>query len=158
MILRPQTETELAGIVRAAAADRRTFEIVGRGTKRGLGRPVEADAILDLSALTGIVRYEPDELIITARAGTSVAEIEAALDEKNQRLGFEPADWSALYGTPARASTIGGVLSADASGSARLRYGAARDHLLGFHAINGSGEIYKAGGHVVKNVTGFDVP
>lgn len=158
MILRPQNETELADIVRAAEVDPRTFEIVGRGTKRGLGRPIEADSVLDLSALTGIIRYEPDELIITARAGTPIAEIEAALDEKNQRLGFEPADWSALYGTPARASTIGGVLSADASGSARLRYGAARDHLLGFRAVNGSGALYNAGGRVVKNVTGFDVP
>jgi glycolate oxidase FAD binding subunit len=152
----PQNETELTEIVRAAASDKRTFEIVGRGTKRGLGRPVDADAVLDLSALTGIVRYEPDELIITARAGTPIAEIDAALDEKNQRLGFEPADWSALYGT--RASTIGGVVSADASGSARLRYGAARDHLLGFRAVNGSGALYNAGGRVVKNVTGFDVP
>jgi glycolate oxidase FAD binding subunit len=158
MILSPQDENELADIVRAAAADKRTFEIVGHGTKRGLGRPVEADVILDLSGLSGIIRYEPDELIITARAGTPVAEIEAALDEKNQRLGFEPADWSALYGTPARIATIAGVLSADASGSARLRYGAARDHLLGFRAVNGSGALYNAGGRVVKNVTGFDVP
>jgi glycolate oxidase FAD binding subunit len=158
MIFSPQNETELADIVRSAASDRRTFKIVGRGTKRGLGRPVVADAILDLSQLAGIVRYEPDELIITARAGTSIAEIETALDERNQRLGFEPADWSALYGTPTRASTIGGVLSADASGSARLRYGAARDHLLGFRAVNGSGALYNAGGRVVKNVTGFDVP
>jgi len=158
MTLRPQNENELAEIVRSAAADTRTLEIVGRGTKRGLGRPVEADAVLDLSALTGIVRYEPDELIITARAATSVAEIEAALAEKNQRLGFEPAEWSALYGTAPGAATIGGVLSADANGSARLRYGAARDHLLGFTAVNGTGEIYKAGGRVVKNVTGFDLP
>ena len=158
MNLRPQNENELADIVQAATVDQRTFEIVGRGTKRGLGRPVEVDAILDLSALTGIVRYEPDELIITARAGTLIAEIEDALDERNQRLGFEPADWSALYGTAARAATIGGVLSADASGSARLRYGAARDHLLGFRAVNGSGALYNAGGRVVKNVTGFDVP
>ena len=158
MMLRPQNETELADIVRAATVDRRTFEIVGRGTKRGLGRPVEADAMLDLSQLSGIVRYEPDELIITARAGTPIAEIEAALDEKRQRLGFEPADWSALYGTPAHTATIGGVLSADASGSARLRYGAARDHLLGFRAVNGAGALYNAGGRVVKNVTGFDLP
>ena len=158
MIFSPQNESELADIVRAAAEDGRTFEIVGRGTKRGLGRPVNADAVLDLSALTGIVRYEPDELIITARAATPIAEIEAALAERNQRLGFEPADWSALYATPPRAATIGGVLSADASGSARLRYGAARDHLLGFRAVNGSGALYNAGGRVVKNVTGFDLP
>lgn len=158
MTFSPQNENELTDIVRAAASDRRTFEIVGHGTKRGLGRPVEADETLDLSGLAGIVRYEPDELIITARAGTPVTEIEAALAEKKQRVGFEPADWSALYGTPAGASTIGGVLSANASGSARLRYGAARDHLLGFRAINGQGAPYNAGGRVVKNVTGFDLP
>jgi len=158
MNLRPHDETDLADIVRSAVADKRTLEIVGRGTKRGLGRPVEADAVLDLSQLVGIVRYEPDELIITARTGTSVAEIEAALAEKSQRLGFEPSDWSAIYGTPAGAHTIGGALSADASGSARLRYGAARDHLLGFRAVNGTGEPYNAGGRVVKNVTGFDLP
>jgi glycolate oxidase FAD binding subunit len=158
MMLRPQNETELADVVRAAAAEKRSFEIVGRGTKRGFGRPVEADAVLDLSALAGIVRYEPDELIITARAATPVIEIEAVLAEKNQRLGFEPADWSALYGTSAHAATIGGVLSADASGSARLRYGATRDHLLGYRAVNGAGAPYNAGGRVVKNVTGFDLP
>ena len=158
MIFNPQNETDLADIVRSAVAEKRTFEIVGRGTKRALGRPVEADVMLDLSALTGILRYEPDELIITARVGTPVAEIEAALAEKNQRLAFEPADWSALYGTPSNTHTIGGALSADASGSARLRYGAARDHLLGFRAINGAGNLYNAGGRVVKNVTGFDLP
>ncbi|HUO93254.1 MAG TPA: FAD-binding protein [Rhizomicrobium sp.] len=157
MILIPQNENELADMVRAAASDERSFEIVGRGTKRGLGRTVRADDVVDLSALSGIVRYEPNELVITARAGTRVAEIEAALAEKNQCLGFEPADWSAFYGTTGTA-TIGGVLSADASGSARLRFGAARDHLLGFAAVNGLGEIYKAGGRVVKNVTGFDLP
>jgi glycolate oxidase FAD binding subunit len=108
--------------------------------------------------LSGIGKYEPDEMVITALAGTPVAEIEATLAEKNQRLGFDPADWGPLYGAPPNFATIGGVLAADASGSAAIRYGRARDHLLGFRAVNGFGEAYKAGGRVVKNVTGFDLP
>ncbi|HUJ47963.1 MAG TPA: FAD-binding protein [Rhizomicrobium sp.] len=152
------SETEVVDVVRAARDARRTLEIAGHGTKRGLGRPVECDDVLDLSQLSGVVKYEPDEMVITARAGTPVAEIEAALAEKDQRLGFEPADWGPLYGAPANAATIGGVLAADANGSAAIRYGRCRDHLLGFRAVNGFGEAYKAGGKVVKNVTGFDVP
>jgi glycolate oxidase FAD binding subunit len=154
----PCSEAEVADAVRAARDAKRTLEIVGRGSKRGLGRPVQCDDVLDLSGLSGILKYEPDELVITALAGTPVKEIEAALAEKNQRLGFEPADWGPLYGAPANSATIGGALSADASGSAALRYGRARDHLLGFRAVNGLGEAYKAGGRVVKNVTGFDLP
>ena len=97
-------------------------------------------------------------MVITARVGTPVAEIAAVAADKKQCLGFDPADWGPLYGAPAQAATIGGVLAADASGSARLRNGAARDHLLGFRAVNGLGALYRAGGRVVKNVTGFDVP
>jgi glycolate oxidase FAD binding subunit len=154
----PQDEAELCDMIIAARAERQTLEIVGRGTKRGFGRPVEASAILDVSALSGIVRYEPDELVITARGATPLTEIETAVSEKHQRLGFDPADWSALFGTTHNAATIGGTLSADACGSARIRYGAARDHLLGYRSVGGSGEAYKAGGKVVKNVTGFDLP
>ena len=135
-----------------------TLEIVGAGTKRGYGRPTDADDILDVSALTGIVKYEPDELVITARAATTVCEIEDALAPHAQRLGFDPADWAPFFGTRAGSATIGGVLSADACGSGRVRFGGARDHLLGYRAVNGLAESYKAGGHVVKNVTGFDLP
>jgi glycolate oxidase FAD binding subunit len=152
------SEAELVDVVRAERESRRTMEIVGLGTKRGLGRPIECDDVLDLSGLSGIVKYEPDEMVITALAGTPVAEIEAALAEKNQRLAFEPADWGPLYGAPSNSATIGGVLAADASGSAAIRYGRCRDHLLGYRAVNGFGEAYKAGGKVVKNVTGFDLP
>jgi glycolate oxidase FAD binding subunit len=152
------SDADVIEAVRAARDSRRTLEIVGAGTKRGFGRPVHCDDTLDLSGLSGIVKYEPDELVITARAATPVPEIEAALAEKNQRLGFEPADWGPLFGAPAGVATIGGVLSADANGSAAIRYGRCRDHLLGFHAVNGFGEAYKGGGKVVKNVTGFDLP
>ncbi len=155
---RVSSEADVVEVVRGARESGGTLEIVGHGTKRGLGRPIECDDVLDLSCLSGIVSYEPDEMIITARAGTPVIEIEAALAEKNQRLGFEPADWGPLFGAPADSATIGGVLSADANGSAAMRYGRCRDHLLGFCAVNGFGEAYKGGGKVVKNVTGFDLP
>src|SRR6202012_1458433 len=108
------------------------------------------------SGLSGIVKYEPEELILTVRPGTSVAEVRAVLTEKNQCLGFDPVDWF-LPGSQG-VSTIGGAISSDASGSGRLRHGAARDSLLGFRAVNGFGEGFSAGGKVVKNVTGFDLP
>jgi len=155
---RVSSEADVVEVVRGARESRRTLEIVGHGTKRGFGRLVECDDVLDLSGLSGIVSYEPDEMIMTARAGTPVAEIEAALAEHNQRLGFEPADWGPLFGTPAKSATIGGVISANCDGSAAIRYGRCRDHLLGFRAVNGFGEAYKGGGKVVKNVTGFDLP
>jgi glycolate oxidase FAD binding subunit len=152
------SELDVVDVVRAARESKLTLEIVGHGTKRGFGRPVTCDDVLDLSALSGIVTYEPDEMIITARAGTPVAEIEVPLAEHNQRLGFEPADWGPLFGAPANSATIGGVISANCNGSAAVRYGRCRDHLLGFRAVNGFGEAYKGGGKVVKNVTGFDLP
>jgi glycolate oxidase FAD binding subunit len=155
---RVSSETDVVEVVRAALESRRTLEVVGHGTKRRFGRPVACDDVLDISGLAGIVSYEPDEMIITARAGTPVAQIETALAEKKQRLGFEPADWGPLFGAPANSTTLGGVISADCNGSAAVRYGRCRDHLLGFRAVNGFGEAYKGGGKVVKNVTGFDLP
>jgi glycolate oxidase FAD binding subunit len=153
-----QSEADVIEVIVAARARKATLEIVSGGTKRGYGRPTDADDILDVSALTGIVKYEPDELVITARAATTIAEIEDVLAPHAQRLGFDPADWGPLFGTRTGAATIGGVCSADACGSARVRFGGARDHLLGYRAVNGLAEGYKAGGHVVKNVTGFDLP
>jgi glycolate oxidase FAD binding subunit len=104
------------------------------------------------------VKYEPAELIVTVLPGTSISEVTALLDSKSQRLGFEPADLGPLLGTPINEATIGGVLCADVNGAAAIRYGRARDSLLGFRSVNGLGEAYKAGGKVVKNVTGFDLP
>lgn len=153
-----QSEAEVIEAVAAARAAETPFEIVGNATKRGYGRPMDIEDVLDVSALCGIVSYEPDELVITARANTLVAEIEDALAPHRQRLGFDPANWGPFYGEQGNAATIGGVLSCDACGSARIRFGAARDHLLGYRAVNGFAEAYKAGGHVVKNVTGFDLP
>jgi glycolate oxidase FAD binding subunit len=152
------TEADVIDAVRAARDSRRTLEIVGAGTKRNFGRVAPCDDVLDVSAISGVVNYEPEELILTVRAGTPVIEITALLESRNQRLGFEPADWGPLLGAPPNRSTIGGVLFADASGPAAIRYGRARDALLGYRAVNGLGEAYKAGGKVVKNVTGFDLP
>jgi len=152
------SEDDLIAAVCAARGDGRKLEIVGAGTKRRYGRPLDTSDVLDLSGLSGISSYEPEELVLTARAGTPLAEIEAALAGKQQRLGFDPADWGPLFGVPANAGTIAGALATDTSGSARIRYGAARDHLIGFRAVNGFGEAYKGGGRVVKNVTGFDLP
>jgi glycolate oxidase FAD binding subunit len=113
--------------------------------------------VLDLSALDGIVTYEPAELVLTARAATPLAVVEQALAAQTQRLAFEPPDFGALLGD-ARPQTLGGVIAANLSGSRRLTAGAARDHFLGFKAVNGRGEPFKAGGNVVKNVTGYDLP
>jgi len=152
-LLVPRDAADVAELVAGAT---RSLEPVGGGTKRPIGRPVAGD-VLDLRSLTGIVAYEAAELVLTARAATPLAEIEAALAEHAQRLAFEPPDFSALLGTSGR-QTIGGVLAANLAGSRRVTAGAARDHFLGFRAVSGRGEPFKAGGKVVKNVTGYDLP
>ncbi len=161
-LLSPASLEEAAGIVRSAVAEKATLEILGAGTKRGFGRPIEAKRQLTTAAMSGIVSYHPEELVLTARAGTHMREIVVALAEHNQHLAFEPPDFTALYapdqvGSP-REDTLGGVLATNLAGPRRFAAGAARDHFLGFTALNGRGEIFKAGGKVVKNVTGYDLP
>lgn len=157
ILLRPEDPAQVADAVRWAAADEVPLEIQGAGTKRGLGRPVAAEHRLDLAGLAGIEMYEPAELVLTARAGTTLAEIEAALEAERQQLAFEPPDFGPLYGGPAGAGTIGGAVACNLSGPRRLKAGAARDHFLGTAAVSGRGEPFKAGGRVVKNVTGYDI-
>ena len=102
--------------------------------------------------------YEPEELVLSARAGTPLAEIERLLAEHGQEFAFEPMDYGPLLGRrSAAAGTIGGVLAANLSGPRRIKAGAARDHILGIHAVSGRGEAFKSGGRVVKNVTGYDL-
>ncbi len=139
-----------------AAARGTSLFVRGGGTKQDFGRPVEAASTLDMSGLTGIVDYEPAELFLTARAGTKLAQIEAALQPHRQMLGFEPPDWRGIFGGDGQ-QTIGGVVACNLAGPRRVRAGAARDHFLGFAAVNGRGESWKAGGRVVKNVTGYDM-
>jgi glycolate oxidase FAD binding subunit len=133
------------------------FEVVGGGSRRSIGRPVSAGNVLDISAIAGVVSYEPAELVLTARAGTPMHVLEAALGEQSQMLAFEPPDLSELVGTHTP-GTLGGTVAVGLSGPRRFRAGAVRDHVLGIVAVSGRGESFVGGGKVVKNVTGYDIP
>jgi glycolate oxidase FAD binding subunit len=156
----PTSIDELRDAIVEALAAGEPVEVVAGGTKRGLGRPLQVPRTLDLSELSGIRDYQPNELVLTAAAATPLAVIEAALALARQMLAFEPPNWSALLGVlTAEASrrTIGGALACNLSGPRRIKAGAARDHFLGFRAVSGRGEVFKSGGKVVKNVTGYDL-
>jgi glycolate oxidase FAD binding subunit len=151
--LRPRDAADVAEIV---ATHPRALEPVGGGALRDVGHEMDAD-VLALDALSGVVAYEPEELVLTVLAGTPLATVEQELAPRAQRLAFEPPTFGALLGI-GRPRTIGGVLAANLAGSRRVSGGAARDHFLGCEAVTGRGERFKAGGRVVKNVTGYDVP
>ncbi len=155
--LKPENEEQLLDAVKWAVSSKTPVEVLSGGSKRAFGRPMQTAATLDVSALSGIATYEPAELFVTAGAGTPMAELEATLAASNQRLAFEPPDLGPLIGSAADAGTVGGVIAANLAGPGRVKEGAARDHLLGFRAISGRGEVFKSGGTVVKNVTGFDL-
>ncbi|MDB5450823.1 MAG: glcE [Phenylobacterium sp.] len=151
------SELEAFDAVTAALAEGVRLEIVGGGSRRDLGRPVEADVVLDLSGLSGVVDYQPEELVVTVRPGTPMAELEALLASRNQQLAFEPPDFGPLWGRAAGQGTIGGCVMIGRGGPRRLTAGAPRDHFLGIKGVNGFGQAFAAGGRVVKNVTGFDL-
>lgn len=153
-VLKPATEAELTEMIAAAQAP---LEIVGTGTKRQIGHPVQAAATLDMSGFTGVIAYEPEELILDVQAGTRLSEVEAMLAERGQQLAFEPPDFSALLGA-AHNGTIGGLVASNLSGPRRIKAGAVRDHILGVHGVTGAGNAFKSGARVVKNVTGYDMP
>jgi glycolate oxidase FAD binding subunit len=155
--LKPRDAKDVEDAVNWALAEEKALEIVGQGTKRVIGRPSQSDVTLDVSGLTGVTLYEPEELVLSARAGTPIAEIEILVAAYGQELAFEPLDYGPVLGREAGQGTIGGVLSANLSGPRRIKAGAARDHFLGFHAVSGRGETFKSGGRVVKNVTGYDL-
>jgi glycolate oxidase FAD binding subunit len=153
----PESAEQVVEAITWATAEGTPLEVVGRGSKRALGRPVQAAHALDLSRLDGITLYEPEELVLSARAGTPLAAIEAELEERRQMLAFEPPDLGPLLGGAAGAGSIGGVLACNLAGPRRIKAGAARDHFLGVAAVSGRGELFKSGGRVVKNVTGYDL-
>src|SRR5436305_6955946 len=156
-LLKPRDGKDVEAAVQWGLAEAKTLEIVGHGSKRGIGRAAQWDLSLDLSDLSGITLYEPDELILSAKAGTPIAEIEALLAKSNQELAFEPIDYGPVFGVAPGRGTIGGVLATNLSGPRRIKAGAARDHFLGFTAVSGRGETFKSGGRGVKNVTGYDL-
>lgn len=139
----------LIDAVRQAAADGRTLRLRGGGSKDFWGQSLTGE-VLDTRAYQGIVSYEPSELVVTARCGTPLAELEAALAEKGQFLAFEPPH----FGPDA---TVGGMVAAGLSGPSRATVGAVRDYILGARFINGLGEHLTFGGQVMKNVAGYDV-
>ena len=153
----PATADEALEALKWAVSEETPLEVLGQGTKRGIGRPAQTGHAIDLSKLTGVNFYEPAELVLSARAGTPMADIETLLEENGQELAFEPMDYSPLLGGETGKGTIGGALAANLSGPRRVKAGAARDHVLGVHAVSGRGEVFKSGGRVVKNVTGYDL-
>jgi len=155
--LKPRDVQEVEDAVRWALGNDKALEVAGQGTKRGIGRPSQTDITLDLTGLAGITLYEPAELVLSARSGTPLAEIEALLDKNNQQLAFEPMDYGPLMGGQAGQGTLGGAIAANLSGPRRIKAGAARDHFLGVTCVTGRAETIKSGGRVVKNVTGYDM-
>jgi glycolate oxidase FAD binding subunit len=156
-VFKPTTAEQLRDTVAWATAEEIKLEVLGSASKRGFGRPLALEHRLELAGLAGILFYEPEELVLSARVGTPLAEVKAALAARKQELAFEPLDLAPLYGGAAGAGTIGGTVACNLAGSRRIKAGAARDHLLGFKAVSGRGEAFKSGGRVVKNVTGYDL-
>jgi len=155
--IRPRDASELRQAVEWALNDGATLDVRGGGSKLDLGKPMQCDQVLDVSGISGIVDYAPEELVVTLRAGTPMREVEALLAQRNQMLAFEPPDLGPLLGRAAGEGTLVGAVMGNFAGPRRLSAGAARDHLLGFSGVNGRGEAFKSGGRVMKNVTGYDL-
>ncbi|MGQ3300993.1 glycolate oxidase subunit GlcE [Reyranella sp.] len=155
--IKPRDAKELRQAVEWALGEGVTLDVRGEGSKLALGQPMRCDQVLDITGLSGIVDYAPEELVVTLRAGTPMREVEALLAQRNQMLAFEPPDLGPLLGREPGQGTLAGAVMGNLAGSRRLSAGAARDHLLGFSGVNGRGEAFKSGGRVMKNVTGYDL-
>lgn len=155
--LTPGDSQELEEAIAWAAASATPLGVSGGASKAGLGRPVAADHLLDLSRLSGVVFYEPEELVFSAAAATPLTQVVETLAAGGQEMCFEPADYGPILGAEPGRATIGGVFACNISGPRRVKSGAARDFLLGAKGVNGRGESFKCGGRVMKNVTGYDL-
>ena len=155
-IWQPETCEQVTEIISSALAQQRPFRICGHDTKSGFGAPVNTADTLSLKALSGVIDYQPEELVLVVKAGTPLADIEQLLAEQNQMLAFEPPHLDEFYSSEGT-GTIGGVIAANLSGPRRVSAGAARDFLLGFTAVSGRGDEFKSGSRVMKNVTGYDL-
>ena len=164
--IRPVDMEELRAAIVSSVERDAHLRIHGMNSKRGWSRAWCALAqclsknlhALDMSGFDGIDLYEPEELILRAGAATRMSEIQKHLQENQQALSFEPPDFAPLYGGTAGGGTLGGVIACNLSGSRRVRAGAARDCVLGIEAVSGRGELFRSGGRVMKNVTGYDLP
>ena len=154
--LTPNNEAELVSVIQQALSDATPLLVQGNGSRSGLGRTVQSAKTLSTSNLSGITLLEPAEMVFSAKAGTPVSVVKAALAEHGQAMTFEPMDHRRLYGT-ASEPTIGAVAAGNISGPRRIMAGAARDSLIGVRLVNGKGELIKNGGRVMKNVTGLDL-
>lgn len=157
-VLAPASSSELRSLIAEAAGAGQKLEIQGGGSKAEIGAPGRDAAILSMRQFSGIIDYDPAELILDVQAATPLAQIMQLLAAKGQMLAFEPFDHGPIFGKQAGAATIGGIIAASVAGSSRLTAGAARDHFLGFQAVSGRAEIFTGGAKVVKNVTGYDLP
>ncbi len=153
----PRDQKDVIELVTAAVANEQPMEVMGTRTRAGLGRPLELARGLSTTGLTGVSLYEPSELVLTAGAGTPMQQIVDLLNQNGQALAFEPMDYGPLFGAERGRGTIGGTIAINAAGPRRIKSGAARDHLLGFHAVSGRAEAFQSGGRVMKNVTGYDL-
>lgn len=154
--LMPTDEATLISQVQDALNKGTPVSVSGGGSRSGIGRAMQTEKSLSTQKLTGITLLEPSEMVFSARAGTPVFEVEAALAEHGQALTFEPMDHRRLLGTKGE-PTIGAIAAANISGPRRIIAGAARDSLIGVRFVNGKGELIKNGGRVMKNVTGLDL-
>tara|TARA_Y100000590_G_scaffold176844_1_gene202072 strand:- start:2431 stop:3711 length:1281 start_codon:yes stop_codon:yes gene_type:complete len=153
----PQNEKEVVNLIKKFYKSGIPIELVGSGSKKNIGRPLQCSKTLNLSKLDGIIEYLPEELYIKVKACTSIKKIENELKKNNQQLAFEPIDFGYLFEGKSNYGTAAGQVSCNISGPRRFKVGSIRDHVLGFRGVNGKGEIIKSGGTVVKNVTGYDL-
>lgn len=153
----PENTEAVRAIVADALASKTPLEIAGAGSKRAIGRPVDLNYVLSTAQLSGVSLYEPDELVLRAGPGTPMKQIQMQLDQHGQMLAFEPPDYGPLLGRATDDGTIGGIVAGNLAGPRRIKAGAARDHFLGVEAVSGRAEVFKSGGRVVKNVTGYDL-
>jgi len=156
-VYKPVDETETSNFIKEIYKKNLPTEIVGTNTKNFIGNKLQCAKVLDLSRLSGIVEYLPDELYIKVKACTPISLIEESLKKNKQQLAFEPIDFGYLKDSKSNKGTAAGQLSCNFSGSRRFKVGSLRDHVLGFRGVNGKGDIIKSGGTVVKNVTGYDL-
>ncbi len=159
--LKPENEAQLLDVLKWAVSSGTPVDVRGHGSKQGFGNAMASDTVLDVSSFSGILQYDPAELVLRAGAATPMTALLAALETNNQRLAFDPVDLASILSShPSSegfAGTLGGMVACGLAGPGRLKYGGIRDHILGFHAVSGRGEVFKSGGNVMKNVTGFDL-